>query len=70
MANKENDTIYINILRQIVAKLGGDLWRMKFPDELFQKRTMVVGLDVCHKGHQSIVAFCASYDANLCKYYT
>jgi len=47
MADK--DRIYINLIRQINAKIGGDLWRMKFDKEI-SKRAMVVGIDVCHKG--------------------
>jgi len=66
---KDNDRIYMNIIRQINAKLGGDLWRMKFDKEI-SKKTMLVGIDVCHKGKQSIIGFCASYDSFLCKYYT
>jgi len=59
----------MNILRQINAKLGGDLWRMKFSEEIPEK-TMVFGIDVCHKGRQSVIGFVATYDKYLCKYYT
>jgi hypothetical protein len=31
---------------------------------------MLVGIDVCHKGKQSIIGFVATYDPYLCKYYT
>ena len=67
--NKDNDRIYLNIVRQINAKLGGDLWRMSFGKEISPK-TMLVGIDVCHKGKQSIIGFVATYDQYLCKYYT
>jgi len=30
---------------------------------------MLVGIDVCHKGKQSTIGFCATYDPYLCKYY-
>jgi hypothetical protein len=30
---------------------------------------MLVGIDVCHKGKQSTIGFCATYDTNMCKYY-
>lgn len=66
---KDNDRIYMNIVRQINAKLGGDLWRMSFGKEI-SKKTMLVGIDVCHKGKQSIIGFVATYDPFLCKYYT
>jgi hypothetical protein len=67
--NRDNDRIYLNIVRQINAKLGGDLWRMSFGPEISPK-TMLVGIDVCHKGKQSIIGFVATYDPFLCKYYT
>ena len=67
--NRDNDRIYLNIIRQINAKLGGDLWRMSFGPEI-STRTMLVGIDVCHKGKQSIIGFVATYDPYMCKYYT
>ena len=67
--NRDKDGIYLNIIRQINAKLGGDLWRMSFSEEISPK-TMLVGIDVCHKGKQSIIGFVATYDQYLCKYYT
>jgi hypothetical protein len=42
---------------------------MSFDKEI-SKNTMLVGIDVCHKGKQSVIGFCATYDTNLCKYYT
>lgn len=65
---KDNDRIFLNIIRQMNAKIGGDLWRMNFGKEISSK-TMLVGIDVCHKGRQSTIGFCATYDSNLCKYY-
>ena len=67
--NKQEFTIIVNILRQINAKLGGDLWRMNFPEEI-SKKTMLVGIDVCHKGKYSYIGYVATYDQHLCKYYT
>ncbi len=67
--NRDNDRIYLNIVRQINAKLGADLWRMNFGTEISNK-TMLVGIDVCHKGKQSIIGFVATYDPYMCKYYT
>jgi len=65
---KYNDRIFMNIIRQMNAKIGGDLWRMSFGSEISNK-TMLVGIDVCHKGKQSTIGFCATYDPYLCKYY-
>ena len=66
---KDNDNVFMNIVRQINTKLGGDLWRINFGKEI-SKKTMLVGIDVCHKGKQSIIGFVATYDSHLCKYYT
>lgn len=49
-----------NILRQINSKAGGDLYHLKFPAVLETKRTMLIGIDVCHAGPKSIVGFSAS----------
>jgi hypothetical protein len=54
-----NLSVASNILRQINSKLGGDLFNLKFGRELFA-RTMLIGIDVCHSGPQSIVGFCAT----------
>ncbi len=67
--NMDNERIWINIIRQINAKLGGDLWRMSF-NENISPHSIVFGIDVCHKGHQSVVGFVSSYDRYLCKYFT
>ncbi len=66
---RDNDRIYMNIIRQINAKLGGDLWRMAHDKEI-SERTMLLGIDVCHKGKSSVIGFVASYDKYMCKYYT
>lgn len=42
---------------------------MQFHPEI-SKKTMLVGIDVCHKGKSSIIGFCASYDEHMCKYFT
>jgi len=54
-----NMSVASNVLRQINSKLGGDLFNLKFAKELFPK-TMLIGIDVCHSGPNSIVGFCAS----------
>jgi hypothetical protein len=46
---RDKPNIFLNIIRQINVKLGGDLWRMNFGKEISQK-TMLFGIDVCHKG--------------------
>ena len=52
------------------SKVGGDLYHLKFPDALLKKRTMLIGIDVCHAGPQSIVGFSASYNTEMSQYYS
>ena len=59
-----------NILRQINSKIGGDLFEMKFPEALSKKRTMLIGIDVCHSGPNSIVGFSASTNAEMSQYFS
>jgi hypothetical protein len=64
-----NLSVASNILRQINSKLGGDLFNLKFGRELFP-RTMLIGIDVCHSGPQSIVGFCATVNQQRSQYYS
>ena len=50
--------------------MGGDLYYLKFPEALKSKRTMLVGIDVCHAGPQSIVGFTASVNEEMSQYYS
>jgi len=59
-----------NILRQINSKAGGDLYYLKFPQVLDKKRTMLIGIDVCHSGPKSIVGFSASINPKMSQYYS
>ena len=59
-----------NILRQINSKIGGDLYQMKFPDAMQNKRTMLIGIDVCHAGPTSVVGFAASTNPEMTQYYS
>lgn len=59
-----------NILRQVNAKMGGDLYTMKFPPAMDKRRTMLIGIDVCHEGSQSIVGFSASVNPEMSQYYS
>lgn len=47
-AKKMNASVGSNILRQINSKLGGSLYHLKFEPTLSAK-TMLIGIDVCHK---------------------
>ena len=59
-----------NILRQINSKIGGDLYQMRFPEAMDSKRTMLIGIDVCHAGPASVVGFSASTNRAMTQYYS
>ena len=59
-----------NILRQINSKVGGDLYQLKFPEAVTKKRVMLIGIDVCHSGPNSVVGFVASTNPGLSQYYS
>ena len=64
-AEKFNLSKATNILKQINSKIGGDLFYMKFPEAMNDMRTMLIGIDVCHAGPQSIVGFAASTNKEM-----
>jgi len=68
-AQKMNLSVASNVLKQINSKVGGELYTMDFPKEISQK-TMLIGIDVCHKGRNSTVGFCASINSGMNKYYS
>ena len=59
-----------NILKQMNSKMGGDLFHLKLPDKMSQMKTMLIGIDVCHAGGNSIVGFAASVNKELSQYYS
>jgi hypothetical protein len=67
---KTATNIAANLLKQMNAKLNGDLYHVKFQNNFgAYKRPMVCGLDVSHEGPESVVGFTATTDKNCCKYY-
>lgn len=64
-----NLSVASNVLRQMNSKLGGDLFALKFDKELCP-RTMLIGIDVCHSGPNSIVGFCATINQARSQYYS
>jgi hypothetical protein len=59
-----------NILRQINSKIGGDLFHLKFPASMESMRTMLIGIDVCHSGPNSIVGLACSINKEMSQYYS
>ena len=49
-----------NIMKQINSKIGGESIRVKFPEFMNKFKVMVIGIDVCHQGKNSMVGFSAS----------
>jgi hypothetical protein len=43
---------------------------MKFPETVSKKRTMLIGIDVCHAGPNSVVGFSASTNKEMSQYYS
>lgn len=58
-----------NILRQMNSKIGGDLYNLKFAQQI-SPLTMLFGIDVCHSGPNSIVGFCASINKDMSQYWS
>lgn len=67
---KKARNIGCNILKQINSKLGGDLFYLKFPEEVTKRKVMLLGIDVCHSGNVSNVGFCASVNKEMSQYYS
>jgi hypothetical protein len=59
-----------NIIRQMNSKCGGDLFTMQFPASMDSIKTMLIGIDVCHSGKQSVVGFAASTNKAMSQYYS
>ena len=59
-----------NVLKQMNSKMGGDLFHLKLPDKMNAMKTMLIGIDVCHSGGNSIVGFAASVNKELSQYYS
>ena len=54
--------VYTNLLRQINAKVGLDLYRISLPQKLRNTPTMIVGIDVVNTGRDCIVGLAATYN--------
>jgi len=59
-------TIATRVAHQINCKLGGFLWNVDIPI----KKTMIVGIDVCHSRGKSVVAMCGTTNATFNKYFS
>ena len=66
--DKDNITVYSNILKQLNAKVGLDLYRIDTMIEF--QGAMVVGIDVVNKGRQAFVGLSASYQKQITQHYS
>ena len=57
-------SVMSNVLKQITVKTGGELYYLNYPKDI-SRRTMLIGIDVCHSGAKSTVGFCASYNPEM-----
>jgi len=63
--------LYVNIILQVCAKLGDQLWRVQMP--VLPEHTMIIGYDVNHDTvgeRKSILGFCATLNSSFTKYYS
>lgn len=65
---KGKRSIYANLLKQINAKMGQDLYQISMPKDL--AGTMQIGVDVCHEGRQSIVGLTATYSEHMTQHFS
>lgn len=59
--------MYSNLLKQMNAKLRQDLYRLNVEKEFTD--CMVMGVDVCHAGRNSIVGLAATYTPALTQHF-
>lgn len=67
---KNSPPVFAKVLKQFITKSGFALYKVNFPKYFYEKPTMLIGLDVCHKNTSSIVGFCATYDSDFTQYYS
>ena len=79
---KKYTAVVGNLFKQVIAKLGYELWRVPTVTSSLPANTMMVGVDVCHDQklkttyykdnafHMSVstVGFCASYDEHYTRF--
>ena len=69
-AKKMNLSVASNIMKQINTKIGGTSLKMRMPEFMTKNKVMVIGIDVCHAGGESIVGFTATTDDLFAQYYS
>ena len=54
-----------NLLRQVNAKCGRDLYRMALPKSLTYIPTMIVGIDLVNMGRKCVLGMTATYNRHM-----
>ena len=62
-----NLSVASNVLKQMNSKMGVDNYTLRVPEEIKQ-RTMLIGIDVCHKPKKSIVGVVGTISASMMQY--
>jgi len=57
--------VWSNILKQVNAKCGLDLYRINYSQKIKNANTMVVGVDVINMGANCVIGLTASYSESL-----
>lgn len=65
-----NMSVASNIMKQINSKVGGESVRIKLPPFMTKSNVMVIGIDVCHAGKNSVVGFVASTNTHCTSFYS
>ena len=59
-----------NIMKQINSKAGGESINVKLPKSIGKSRVMLIGIDVCHAGKNSVVGFVATTNRQFTSHYS
>lgn len=65
-----NLSVASNVMKQLNQKTGGEHIRVALPAAYIDSGTMVIGIDVCHAGKNSVVGFAASTNRHCTSYWS
>lgn len=69
-ARRLNLSVASNVMKQLNQKAGGEHIRVSLPSTFVNAGTMVIGIDVCHAGKNSVVGFAASTNKHCTSYWS
>jgi hypothetical protein len=62
--------VWSNILKQVNAKCGLDLYRIAYNNKVKALQPMVIGLDVINMGGNCVVGMTASWSQSVSQFYS